>query len=214
MQGVIVTPERRRLGAGRREEPARLLPEGRLDQGPDLCEGDSAEPCKSFKVPFHLGIDQQDRIWVTNAVGDFVIRFPASDPSKVEKFKTGYSGSGLGIDSQGNVWVTNRFGSGLHGLERMAEGRHRRAATAATFDRTLVYTMFDQKGGPDGGSVTLLPARRHAVSRLALHGRRPARSVGRDGRRRRHRLDLELRRARTVGSRTCAASRPRTARPA
>ena len=44
-----------------------------------------------------------------------VTRFPASDPSKVEKFKTGYSGSGLGIDSQGNVWVTNRLGSSMRG---------------------------------------------------------------------------------------------------
>ena len=70
--------------------------------------------------PFHLGIDQQDRIWVTNAFGKHVTRFPASDPSKVEKFKTGWSGSGLGIDSQGNVWVTNRLGSSLRGAFVMA----------------------------------------------------------------------------------------------
>ena len=48
-------------------------------------------------------------------------RFPATDPSKVEKFKTGYSGSGLGIDSQGNVWVTNRFGSGLLGMANLVD---------------------------------------------------------------------------------------------
>ena len=45
--------------------------------------------------------------------GAHVTRFPASDPSKAEKFKTGCSGSGLGIDSQGNVWVTNRLGSSI-----------------------------------------------------------------------------------------------------
>ena len=69
-----------------------------------------------FKAPFHLGIDQQDRIWVSNSGVDHVTRFPASDPSKVENFKTGINNSGLGIDSQGNVWVTNRFGTGLRGM--------------------------------------------------------------------------------------------------
>ena len=43
------------------------------------------------------------------------MRFPASDPSKAQKFKAGYSGSGLGIDSQGNVWVTNRLGNSMRG---------------------------------------------------------------------------------------------------
>jgi hypothetical protein len=65
------------------------------------------------------GIDQQDRIWATNAFEDGVVRFPASDPTKVEKFKAGYSGSGLGIDSQGNVWVANRLGSSVRGLAKI-----------------------------------------------------------------------------------------------
>ena len=75
-----------------------------------VCEGRQVEPCKSLLGPFHLGIDQTDRIWVTNGFGDHVTRFPAANPSKAEKFKTGWSSSGLGIDSQGNVWVTNRLG--------------------------------------------------------------------------------------------------------
>ena len=50
-----------------------------------------------------------------------VSRFPASDPSKVEKFSTGWSGSGLNIDSQGNVWVTNRFGTGLLGMAHLVD---------------------------------------------------------------------------------------------
>ena len=91
------------------------FPKGDLTKGRIVCEGREVEPCKSLLGPFHLGIDQQDRIWVTNAFGDHVTRFPASDPSKVEKFNTGWSGSGLGIDSQGNVWVTNRLGSSMRG---------------------------------------------------------------------------------------------------
>jgi len=67
-----------------------------------ICEGRDVEPCKSFLAPFHLGIDQQDRIWVTNASGGHVTRFPPSDPSKAEKFNTGWSGSGLGINARAN----------------------------------------------------------------------------------------------------------------
>ncbi len=55
-----------------------------------VCEGASGEPCKSFKLPFHLGIDQQERIWGDQCGLDF----PASDPTKVNIFKAGdYSGS-------------------------------------------------------------------------------------------------------------------------
>jgi streptogramin lyase len=154
MQGVIVTPSGDVWVLGLEKSQLVFFQKGDISKAKLFCEGDAAEPCKSFKLPFHLGIDQQDRIWVTNAGGDYVIRFPASDPTKVEKFKSGYSGSGLGIDSQGNVWVTNRFGSGVHGLERMAKLGIVMLLGRDT-DRTLAYTMFDQKGGPDGGSVTL-----------------------------------------------------------
>jgi nucleotide-binding universal stress UspA family protein len=62
---------------------------------------------------FHLAIDQQDRIWITSAIGDAVTRFRASPPSK-EVFPTGsHSGKGLAIDSQGNAWITNTLGTGL-----------------------------------------------------------------------------------------------------
>ena len=62
------------------------FPKGDLTTGRIVCEGSSDEPCKSFLGPFHLGIDQQNRIWVTNAFSDHVTRFPADDPSKSEKF--------------------------------------------------------------------------------------------------------------------------------
>ena len=155
MQGVIVTPSGDVWVLGVTKNQLVYFPKGDLSKGRIVCEGADEEPCKSFKSPFHLGIDQQDRIWVTNAASDHVTRFPAADPSKVETFKTGYSGSGLAIDSQGNVWVTNRFGSSLRGLAKLIEiGLVMKGG--GDFDETLTRTMFEQKGGPDGGSVTLL----------------------------------------------------------
>ena len=215
MQGVIVTPSGDVWVLGLEKSQLVFFPKGDLTKAKLLCEGDSAEPCKSFKLPFHLGIDQQDRIWVTNGGGDFVIRFPASDPSKVEKFKSGYSGSGLGIDSQGNVWVTNRFGNGLHGLERMAKlgvvmllhgsaTSTERSRTPCSTRRAARTVAASRCFRPDGTRV----------SGLSLHGREPAWSLGRDRSRATTRSGSRTSRARSVGSRTCAASRPRTARPA
>ena len=194
MQGVIVTPSGDVWVLGVEKSQLVFFPKGDLGKAKLLCEGDAAEPCKSFKLPFHLGIDQQDRIWVTNAGGDFVIRFPAGDPSKVEKFKSGYSGSGLGIDSQGNVWVTNRFGSGVHGLERMAKvGILVLLHGDLDFDRTLAYHHVRPEGWPGRRQRHAPPARRDGVSRLSFYGRELAWSVGRYRGWRRHGLDLELR---------------------
>jgi hypothetical protein len=50
--------------------------------------------------------------------------------------------------------VTNRFGNGVRGLERMAKVGVV-MLLHGNVDRTLAYSMFEQKGGPDGGSVTL-----------------------------------------------------------
>ena len=130
MQGVIVTPSGDVWVVGLSKNQLVFFPKGDLTKAKLVCEGESAEPCKSFKGAFHLGIDQQDRIWVSNSGVDHVTRFPASDPSKAENFKTGINNSGLAIDSGGDVWVTNRFGTGLLGVSRrfthhmMDFGRH------------------------------------------------------------------------------------------
>ncbi len=155
MQGVIATPGGDVWALGISKSQLLHFPKGDPTKGRIVCEGRKVEPCKSFVGPFHLGIDQQDRIWVTSAFGAHVTRFPASDPSKVEKFKTGYSGSGLGIDSRGNVWVTNRLGSSDHGMFDIVEDIAV-LKMGDNADRTLVLQMSKQKGGPDGGSVTLL----------------------------------------------------------
>jgi hypothetical protein len=155
MQGVIVTPSSDVWVVGITKSQFVHFPKGDLSKGKIICEGDKEEPCKSFLGPFHLGIDQQNRIWVTNGFGAHVTRFPASDPNKVEKFNTGWSGSGLGIDSQGNVWVTNRLGSSMRGAFVVAD----MIATlklGGNADEKLTRAMFKQRGGREGGSVTLL----------------------------------------------------------
>ena len=105
--------------------------------------------------PFHLGIDHQNRIWVTNAFGAHVTRFSATDTSKVDRIKAGYSGSGLGIDSQGNVWVTNRLGNAVRGGFDLVDDILVLKG-GGNADEALTRQMLKQKGGTDGGSVTLL----------------------------------------------------------
>jgi hypothetical protein len=157
MQGVIVTPSGDVWVLGIEKSQLVHFPKGDLSKGRIVCEGDSAEPCKSFRAPFHLGIDQQDRIWVSNSGVDHVTRFPASDPSKAENFSTGINNSGLAIDSGGNVWVTNRFGTGLLGMAHLIDmGIHLKLDGVASASDYLTKTMSEQKGGRFGGSVTLL----------------------------------------------------------
>ena len=157
MQGIIATPSGDVWALGASKSQLVHFSKGDLTKGRIICEGSTEEPCKSFLGPFHLGIDQQDRIWVTNAFARHVTRFPAADPSKAEKFDTGSSPSGLGIDSQGNVWVTNRFGSGLLGMAHLADmGVRAKLEGVVPAMDYMTKTMSKQHGGREGGSVTLL----------------------------------------------------------
>jgi streptogramin lyase len=105
MQRIIATPSGDIWALGLSKSQLVYFPKGDPTKAKITCEGRSVEPCKSFAGPFHLTIDQQDRIWVSNTLGAWLTRFPASDPSKAEMFKTGVSGGGVAIDGQGNVWV-------------------------------------------------------------------------------------------------------------
>ena len=60
--------------------------------------------------PFHLAVDQQDRIWVTNGGSNTVTRFPANDPGKADQIEVGYGPRAVAIDSLGNAWVANTLG--------------------------------------------------------------------------------------------------------
>jgi streptogramin lyase len=158
MQGIIATPAGDIWALSISKTQLVFFPKGDINKGRIVCEGEDAEPCKSFKAPFHLGIDQQDRIWVANSGIDHLTRFPASDPSKTENFKTGgFNSSGLAIDSQGNIWVTNRFGSGLLGMAHLVDmGVRLKTAGVTKASDYLTKLMSEQKGGKEGGSVVLL----------------------------------------------------------
>ena len=210
MQGIIATPNGDVWALGLSKNQLLYFPKGDWNKGKIVCEGRKVEPCKSLLGPFHLGIDQQDRIGVTNAMGAHVTRFPASDPTKAEKFKTGYSGSGLGIDSQGNVWVTNRFGNSDRGMFDIVENIAVLKA-GGNSDERLAREMAKQHGGRDGGSLTLLrpdgtqyPARPSRVAACPDRGRRPSTVTTTSGSR--------TSRCPTVPSRSCVERAPRIVR--
>jgi hypothetical protein len=154
MQGIIATPNGDVWVLGISKNQLVYFPKGDWTKGRIVCEGRTVAPCSEMVGPFHLAIDQQDRIWVGNAFGDTVLRFPASDPSKVETFKTGgISESGMNIDSQGNVWVTNRISNSPQGVAAYQNIMKALKASASYNDWPLVSAMAAKTTG--GGSITL-----------------------------------------------------------
>ena len=115
MQSIIATPSGDVWALDFGDDKVVYMPQGDPTKAKFYCQSTDGKPNKEspckLSGPFHLAIDQQDRIWVTNAVGDTVTRFPASDPSKVEVLPTGgHSGKGMAIDSKGNAWIANTVG--------------------------------------------------------------------------------------------------------
>jgi streptogramin lyase len=118
MQGIIVAPNGDVWALDFGDDKVVYIPKGDPSKAKFYCQSTDGKPNKEspckLNGPFHLAIDQQDRIWITNVIADTVTRFPASDPSKVEVFPTGgHSGKGMAIDSKGNAWITNTAGEGL-----------------------------------------------------------------------------------------------------
>ena len=62
-----------------------------------------------LKSPFGVVIDAQNRVWVSNAQSDTVVRFSADDPSKVKSFRAGIGVRGVALDSKGNLWVASNM---------------------------------------------------------------------------------------------------------
>ena len=159
MQGIIVVPNGDVWAVDFGDDKVIYMPKGDPSKAKLFCQSTDGKPNKDspckLNGPFGLAIDQQDRIWITNAISDTVTRFPASDPSKVEVFKTGGgSGKGMAIDSKGNAWITNTLGAGmsietkLHLLELKL-----RSAALAAIDQVVLKDLLSH---PGMGSVSML----------------------------------------------------------
>jgi DNA-binding beta-propeller fold protein YncE len=113
MQGIITTPNGDVWALDYEKDQIVYLPKGDATKGRILgrtVNGKPVDGTLQVKGPFHLAVDQQDRIWVSNGGSDTVTRFPASDPGKAEQIKVGFIPRAIAIDSLGNAWVANALG--------------------------------------------------------------------------------------------------------
>jgi hypothetical protein len=113
MQGIITTPNGDVWALDNEKSQIVYLPKGDATKARILGRTVNDKPVDGtlrIKAPFHLAVDQQDRIWVTNSGSNTVTRFPASDPGKAEQITVGYGPRAVGIDSLGNAWVANTLG--------------------------------------------------------------------------------------------------------
>jgi len=113
MQGIITTPNGDVWALDNEKNQIVHLPKGDATKGRILgrtVNGKPVDGTLQVTAPFHLAVDQQDRIWVTNSGSDTVTRFPASDPGKAQQFKVGFAPRAIAIDSLGNAWINNTVG--------------------------------------------------------------------------------------------------------
>jgi len=113
MQGIIVTPAGDVWALDNGNSQIVYLPKGDPAQGRIFGrsgDGKPADGTLQLKAPFHLAVDQRDRIWVTNSGSDTLTRFPSGDPGRAEEIKVGYAPRAIAIDSLGNAWVANTVG--------------------------------------------------------------------------------------------------------
>jgi streptogramin lyase len=158
MQGIIVTPGGDVWACDIEKSQMVYMPKGDPSRGKLLFQNKTGNPKDNpgrLSAPFHLAVDQQDRIWVSNFVSDWVTRFPASDPTRVETFKTGFSPGGMAIDSKGNVWIASHFGTSKRGPAIFAKVLKVMKA-GGNYDPVLVRAMVETRAGPEGGCITIL----------------------------------------------------------
>jgi hypothetical protein len=182
MQGIIATPGGDIWTNDTGNSQVVRLPGGDPAKVQFLCQNKTGDPLKNpckLLAPFAIAVDQQNRIWITNLVGDSVTRIDGSDPSKVEIFNAGYAGSGLAIDSLGNVWIANKLGSSERGhaklLEILAAGKINYNGDPDALDRmgkVLVPAITSQRPGYEsGGSITVLRPDGSAASISPITGK-------------------------------------------
>jgi streptogramin lyase len=182
MQGIIATPNGDVWAADLGNSQLLRLPNGDPSRVEFLCQNKTGNPlenpCKLL-APFAIAVDQQNRIWITNLGSDTVTHIDGSDPSKVENFKVGYSGSGLAVDSLGNVWITNKLGSSERGhlklLEILAAGKIDYNGQADPVERmahVLVPAITSQRPGYEtGGSISVLRSDGSQASFSPVYGK-------------------------------------------
>ena len=157
MQGVIVTPSSDVWVLGVKKSQLVYFPKGDLTKGRIVCEGDSAEPCKSFRAPFHLGIDQQDRIWVSNAASITSRAFPPLIRARPRNSRPGTTIAVLPLTARATSGSPTGSAAGLLGMAHLIDmGVRLKLEGVAAASDYLTKTMSKQQGGPNGGSVTLL----------------------------------------------------------
>jgi hypothetical protein len=113
MQGIITTPSGDVWALDNENSQIVHLPDGDAAKGRILgrtVDGKPEDGTLQVTGPFHLAVDQQDRIWVTNGGSNTVTRFPADDPGNAEHIKVGYGPRAIAIDSLGNAWIANTIG--------------------------------------------------------------------------------------------------------
>src|SRR5262245_50549238 len=79
MQGIIVTPNGDVWACDAEKSQMVYMPKGDPSRGKLLFQNKTGNPRDNpgkLAAPFHLAIDQKDRIWVSNAAADWVTRFP------------------------------------------------------------------------------------------------------------------------------------------
>ena len=169
MQGIIAAPNGDVWALDFSNDQVIYLPKGDPSKVKFFCRstnGGPDSPCK-LSGPFHLAIDQQDRIWITNALGDTVTRFPASDPNKEEVLATGgHSGKGMAIESQGNTWITNTMGTGLDLAVKLRLLELKLTGQMSQFHRSVDYL----NGNPQLGSISMLRPDETSAPGSPFHG--------------------------------------------
>jgi DNA-binding beta-propeller fold protein YncE len=168
MQGIITTPNGDVWALDNGKSQIVYLPKGDATKGRILgrtVNGKPVDGTLQVKMPFHLAVDQQDRIWVTNSGSNTVTRFPASDPGKAEEIKVGFAPRAVAIDSLGNAWVANTVGH-PDTMENLAfvetklkswvEGLVEDSASKADADAKMWIDLFELLVKYPGGDVSLV----------------------------------------------------------